>query len=1060
MRRKHWMYAAALLLTTGALRVADAQTTTATLLGVVRDSTGAVIPQTQVTARNVLTSFTRSASTDETGSYLITNLPVGDYSVTVEKEGFRRFIQDGITLVVNQNARVDIVLTVGAVAESINVTAQPPDVDTRSSTLGELVDRTRIQELPLNGRNAMALARVVPGVISVSAPTAPTNGRSGPRVTVAGGRDTQNEFRFDGTSHQNLTHNSGLNLPSPDALQEFKVLTSSFAAEHGRNAGGVFLAVTRAGTNEFHGAVWEFLRNKALNARNFFSVDKPDLKQNQFGFTFGGPAIRNRTFFFGSYQGTRIRETQLFGTARPPTAAERAGDFSASARRPRDPLTNQPFPNGLLPSTRFDPVAVKFQERYVPLPNTSDGRWVALVSRPTGGNQYLWRVDHNFSGSNSLNLRFFRDDDNVTRQNGNIAPYAPNREALRVDNWALHDTHTFSPSLLNELHLGVNRVDTRIRSLDDSQLSDLGAILPGVFPAQLSRLTVDGFFDTDAGLNYGEHGNIYQLGDNVSWFRGRHSVKIGGEFQRTEMINRASTATNGFFRFDGSVTTNAFADFLIGKPRSLDQGSPYDRVVKGYNWYVFVQDDYRISSRLTLNLGLRYELFRPYHHVHNWTNTYRAGQQSTVSPGAPPGMVFPGDAGISRGLVPVDKNNFAPRLGFAWDPRGDGKLSVRAAYGLFYEDFRSDVWTYPAVNQPFVIRNFINNPFSLTDPYRGRVNPFPYIYTPGGARFSLPMGLFTVPAPVITAPYVHQMSLSVERALPGQLVVKAGYVGKLGHNLLRMVQKNPAAYIPGRSTTANTDDRRILLPGVYSSFREVATNSNSAYHSLQVSVNRRFQNGLTFLTAYTLGKFLDYYSAQNLGQTPQDPFNQRADRSRSDEDRRHVFVTSFVYEIPAWRQQKGFPGHAFGGWALSGVVSISSGLPVWIRSDRDNSLTGVGFDRPDLAGNPVRSHSSRDDMIAQFFNTGAFVPNQPGRYGNAGRNLLSGPAQSSTDLSLTKNFLISERAGRVQFRTEFFNAWNQVNFSQPEARQANRNFGRIQSAGGPRILQFALKYLF
>ncbi|MGH9720587.1 MAG: hypothetical protein ACRD8O_10270, partial [Bryobacteraceae bacterium] len=319
---------------------------------------------------------------------------------------------------------------------------------------------------------------------------------------------------------------------------------------------------------------------------------------------------------------------------------------------------------------------------------------------------------------------------------------------------------------------------------------------------------------------------------------------------------------------------------------------------------------------------------------------------------------------------------------------------------------------------------------------------------------------FTVPAPVITAPYVHQMSFSVERAMPGGLVVKAGYVGKLGHNLLRMVQKNPAVYIPGQSTTANTDQRRVHLPGVYSSFREVATNSNSSYHSLIVSLNRRFNKGLTFLTAYTLGKFLDYYSAQNLGQTLQDPYNHRADRSRSDEDRRHVFVNSFVYEIPAWKSQKGILARAFGAWQLSGVVSFASGLPVWVRSDRDNSLTGVGFDRPDLAGNPVRSHADRNDMVSQFFNIAAFVPNQPGRYGNAGRNLFSGPAQSTTDLSLTKNFLISEKLGRIQFRTEFFNALNQVNFSQPEARQANRNFGRIQSAGSPRIVQFALKYLF
>ncbi len=705
-------------------------------------------------------------------------------------------------------------------------------------------------------------------------------------------------------------------------------------------------------------------------------------------------------------------------------------------------------------------MAVKVLERYVPLPNSSDGRWVQLNSQPTDNDQYLFRIDHNFSPANSLNFRFFHDISRITTQAGNISPYSPNQERLHTENWALHDTHTFNPSLLNEFHMGVNRVDTQVRALDPAQLSDLGANLPGVTPPQLSRFTVDGFFTLDAGLHYVEHGNIYQMGDSMSWFRGRHSVKFGGEFQRGQMINRASTATNGFFRFDGSITTNAFADLLIGRPLNLDQSSPYDRGVQGYNWFAFVQDNWRISQRVTLNLGLRYQFQRPFYQFHDWTNTYRAGRQSKVTPTAPLGMLFPGDEGIGRGLVRSDKNNFGPRVGISWDPRGDGKLSIRTFYGLFYEDFGSTNWTYAAVNQPFVIREFINNPFSLTDPYRGRVNPFPYIYTPGGAKFSFPMGLFTVQNPNFSTPYVHQMSFSVQKALPAGIVVTTAYVGKLAHNLGRMEQKNPAVYIPGQSTTGNTDNRRILLPGIYSSFREINTNSNSSYHSLQISANRRFSNGFTFLTAYTMGKMLDFFSGQTLGNTPQDPYNHRADRSRSDEDRGHVFATSFVYEIPAWKSQGGFLKKAFGDWAISGVVTMASGLPVWVRTGQDSSLTGVGFDRPDLVGNPVRSHADRSGMIAEFFNKAAFARNQPGRYGNAGRNLFSGPAQSTTDLSLTKNFPISERLGRVQFRTEFFNAWNQVNFSQPVAQLSNQNFGRIQSAGSPRILQFALKYLF
>jgi hypothetical protein len=887
-----------------------------------------------------------------------------------------------------------------------------------------------------------------------------TQGRSGPAITVAGGRDTQNEFRFDGTSHKNLTQNSALNLPSPDALQEFKIMTGSYSAEYGRNSGGVFVAVTRAGSNELHGSVWEFLRNTDLNARNFFSVQKPTLKQNQYGFTVGGPAIRNKLFFFGSYQGTKIRESQLLATAQPATALERQGDFSASAKKPVDPLTGVPFPSGKIPSSRFDPVALNVMQKYMPLANTSDGRYVNLVSRPSNDNQYLFRADYTISQKNTMDLRFFRDEGDLVLQAGNVAPYAPNKQGIQVDNWAFHDTHTFSPTLLNELRLGVNRVNSFVSVEDKTTLADLGAIFPGVITPQLPNISVSGYYNLATNDVFGEHPNIYQIGNTLRWFRGKHSISVGGEWERTEMFNRGSSGNNGTFSFDGSATTVSFADFLMGKPVSLVQASPYERLVKGWDWYGFLQDDYRLSSRITVNLGLRYQAFIPYHAVYDRTNTYRAGQKSTVYPGAPLGLVFPGDTGIQKGLVPTDLNNFAPRVGVAWDVRGDGKLSVRAAYGVFYEDMRSDVWTYPAVNQPFVIRETVNTPQAFSDPYRGRVNPFPYIYTPATAKFSFPMGLATVLSPTLSLPYVHELSFTVEKALPGSMIVKGAYIGKLEHNLLQMLQKNPAVYIPGQSTLANTDQRRVLMPGTYTSVREVATNSNGAYHSLQLSLSRRFSQGVTFMTAYTFGKLLDFYSAQNLGQTPQDPYNTRADRARSDEDRNHVFTASFVYELPFLRDGKGLLGRALGGWSLSGLITAASGLPVYVTSGRDNSLTGVGFDRPNLVGDPHRNATSRADMINQYFNIAAFAANQPGKYGSAGRNLFSGPGSSNTDVSLVKNFVISEKAGKIQFRSEAFNALNQVNFGQPDGRLINRTFGQIQTAANPRILQFALRYQF
>ncbi|MEO6910864.1 MAG: carboxypeptidase regulatory-like domain-containing protein, partial [Edaphobacter sp.] len=925
-----------------------AQSTTASLLGIVRDPSGALISTAEITATNTQTGLARSLQSDAGGAYLFTNLPIGQYQLRVVAPGFQTFLQTGITLVVEQNARVDVALTVGEISQTVQVDAQSTGVDTHSATIGQLVDRERIQELPLNGRNAMALAALVPGVTNVlAAPPVQTQSRSGPSVTVAGGRDTQNEFRFDGTSWKNITQNTGLNLPSPDALQEFQIITSSSSAEYGRNSGGVFISVTRSGTNQFHGSVWEYLRNTALNARNYFATTKPDLKQNQFGLTIGGPAIRNKLFFFGSYQGTRIRQSQLLATALPPTAAQRNGVFSGSLR---DPIHGGSYAGGVIPSTDFDPVAINLLNAYVPTSNATGGRLVQLVPNPTNDNQYLARMDYTVSAHNNMFVRYFREGGSIRTQAGNVSPYDPDITGLTAENWAAQDTQTFGANLLNEFRLGVGRVHSTVRQLDNTQLSDLGAVFPGVITPQLPNVSVSGFFSLATTDLFVEHDNIYQVGDTLRWNRGKHSISIGGEIERLELYNFGSSGNNGSFAFDGSQTGNAFADFLIGRPVTMKQASPYQRNAKTWDGYIFAQDDIRLTSRLTANVGVRYEIFQPFGITGNRTNTYREGQQSLVTPGAPLGMVFPGDKGIDSGLVPTDYNNIAPRIGLAFDPRGDGRTSIRAAYGLYFEDMRSDIWTYPAVNQPFVISNTVNTPSSLKDPYAGHINPFPYVYTPQSAKFTFPMSLFTFPAPTLNAPYVHNLSFSFQRELPTGLILQLGYVGKLERNLIRMVQKNPAIYTGSGSTLGNTDARRTIMPGTYSSLRQLCTCSDATYNSMQASLTRRYKDGLTFMLSYTWGKLLDYYSATNLGQTPQDPYNEAADRGRSDYDRRHVFNGSVVYSIPFFKNADRPLRAVFGGWSASSIVSLATGNPVFIVSGRDFSLTGVNFDRPNLVG--------------------------------------------------------------------------------------------------------------
>jgi hypothetical protein len=1064
-----------------------AQSTTASMLGIVRDPSGSVVPFAEVTVTNTQTSFTRTEKSDAEGAYLFTNLPIGAYEVKISAPGFQTSVQTGITLVVSQNARVDASLTVGSESQTVQVDAQASSIDTHTATMGELVSRERIQELPLNGRNAMQLAAVVPGVTNIiSAPAVQTQSRQGAAITVAGGRDTQNEFRFDGTSWKNITQNTSLQLPSPDALQEFQILTSSPSAEYGRNSGGIFIAVTRAGTNKFHGGVYDYFRNTVLNARNYFTrvgvSQKPTLKQNQFGGTFGGPILHDKLFIFGAYQGTRIRQTQILSTASIPTAAQRSGYFTDANGNPlvlKDPKHNSVYVGQVNPAD-FDPVAVRLLNTFIP--TSLSGSQSVQVPNPINDNQYLVRGDYNVTARDFFYIRYFRDTGTLTSQAGTFAPYAASDTSANLQNFAAQATHTFSPNLLNEFRLGVGRVDSNVTQKDTRQLSDFGATFPGVVTPQLPNLLISGFFNLQTTDLFNEHDNIYQIGDTVRWNRGKHNLSIGGEIERLELYNFGSSGNNGTFTFNGTSTAgtvldpadpnhtrmitvsgNSFADFLIGRPVTLLQASPYHRNAKSWDGYMFAQDDLRVSNRLTFNLGVRYSIFQPMGITGNRTNTFRQGQQSTVTPLAPLGMVFPGDRGISSGLVPTDYNNIAPRIGVAFDPHGDGRMSIRAAYGLFYEDLRSDIFTYGAVNQPFVVSNTVPTPPSLVDPYAGRVDPFPYTYSPSAPSFTLPMTLFTVLAPQLNAPYVHNLSASIQQALPGGLQFNLGYVGKLEHGLFRMTQINPAVYTGSSSTVGNQDSRRTLLPGVYGSVRQICTCSNATYHSMQASLSKNYTNGFTFKLAYTFGKLLDAYSATNLGQTPQNPANPGAERARSDFDRRHVFAASLVYQIPFYKNANPVVRDVFSHWAVNSLVQLSSGLPFNVITGRDASLTAVGFDRPNQVGVPYRgSYLDKTDKIAKFFNTAAFVANAAGTYGNTGRNSLIGPGLANVNLSLVRTFPITDRLGNVQFRSEFFNALNHANLGQPDPslNNASTTFGKIQTAGDPRIMQFALRYQF
>ncbi len=1070
-----------------------AQVTTATLLGTVSDPTGAAVPGATVTATNESTGRTSTVTTGADGSYLLPLLPItGAYTVEVEAQNFQKPVQKGIVLRLNENVRVDFFLKLGSVTETVEVTGLPPQVDTRSSSLGEVIENRRVTELPLNGRNPIQLASLVAGVTTISAPTVYTL-RGGNQVSVNGARTNGNDFLLDGAHYEGAYFNNGPNYPAPDALQEFKLITNTFSAEFGRNAGSVFNAVPKSGTNGIHAGGWEFLRNDALNAKNYFlnapGAKKATLRQNQFGFTVGGPAIKNKWFWFGSYQGLRIRQETL-RTTTPPTAAERAGFFT---RPLNDPDTGLPIaPDGqgryFIDPSRFEPITVNAMNQVVPLPGP-DGTLTQLGSTPSDNKQFLIRSDVNIKSSNVLNATFFQDRTN--REDPFFTSNLLGWSGLTAPNvsWVatLTDTQTFRPTLLNQFRISYHRMKDFFNATDKQiPLNERGSISyrpdalnnpenPSFNVAGRFSLSTIGLFDLY------EDTRSQQIADTVTWIHGKHSFKTGVEVNRVSALIHAWFLNEGNYTFNGQITGDSVADFLVGRPAQYQRQTFAGDDVFAWEFAGFFQDDWRISRRLTLNLGLRYFVQTPY--VVNCCplkdsgGAFRPGQQSTRYKTAPAGLVYPGDAGIPRGTYPTDTNNWEPRIGLAWDPLGDGKTSVRVSYGVFHDLVVPDTVAQGLSNQPFTYREIFNAPpGGVRDTYQGFPNPWPYTaYKDPNPAFVLPVFVSSTDAHFHN-PAVQGWAFDIQRQLIENFMVEAAYTGKLGRGLEETVQGNPAVYIPGTdpatgqpfSTLANVDARRVYAP-TFAFIRDSRAIGELSFHSLQLTTRYRTRHDLSFSTAYTWSKALDTVSTFSVGGAfPQDPFCPvKCNKGPSDFDLRHVFAASWVYDVPTpFRGQTGFGGalarHVLGGWEISGITRLTSGSHFSCASGVNNSLSGDFGDRCDVAGDwqAISNSRPRSERILKWFNTDAFTVNALGRYGNSEKNLLSGPAQLNTDLALMKNFLISERYGRLQFRTEFFNAFNQVRLGNPDANLSSPTFGRIFSAADPRLIQVGLKYTF
>ena len=1104
---------------------------TGTLSGYVADPSGGAIPQARVTATLIEQNISFTADSNGEGFYNFPTLPPGTYTVTAEKTGFQRLTKTAVTLTVNQNVRLDMRLELGQVTQSVTVTGAAPLVDTSSAAVSGLVDDQRITDLPLNGRNIIGLSLTVPGVLNVNAPQMLGDARSGPTMDVNGGRGDQNLFTFDGAFFNNPSRNTGMNYPPPDAIQEFRIQTANFSSEYGRNPGSQVTVVSKTGTNAFHGSVWDFLRNDALNARNFFSSSVPAIKENQFGGAAGGPIKKDKLFIFGSYQGFRNRPAAVGAVAYVPSTAHRSGNFSdllpgTVLTDPVNPITGAPYTDSsgvtCLANNVINPncigTAATNLLKFVPTVSGTAPFSPVTTTEPAPANDdmYMARVDWNQSSKHTLFGHFYLDHDtSVDTFFGNLAGYNDDNVVAETDMATLNDTYTISPSLVNQLVLSYLRTTSFEHGSNSLTTTALGIDMPQYIPGEPISVNVGGQFSLGAGYFTRFISNNQQLRDTLSWMKGRHNFKFGGEYLRPSFIQRWIGPPG--FTFNGSRSGDPMADYLLGAfaSLSLDFGVRDNEAQNQASPSFFFQDEFKVTPRFTLTYGARYEPYFFWYDQHNRIDTLIIGEQSVKVPDAPPGILFPGDPGVPRTLAHPDWNNIAPRLGFAWDVSGNGKTSVRGAYGIFYQTINADMEAQE--NAPFAgfgsaYDGNMANPFGSI----GEANPpaaptgsfgcvkvstFPGLNCP---LFPLPAGGFFIETN-LRSPYVQEWNLSIQRQLTTNIMLEASYIGKIGTKLNALRTYNPAAFDPGtvyNATTGfentvsnpnNDDNRTIFEPGILSPAAYLLGNDfRSWYHSFQTQVTKRMSKGLSVTASYTLAKSIDSSSTDNEGGAVSDPFNLRTERGRSDWDVRNAFVVSWLWS-PSIHFGEAWKNTVLGGWTFSAITTLQSGTPVTFFSGPDVALDGTqsGEEHAFTNGQKIGlSHSGRNDMVNNFFNTSAFIDptcsydpsaasfnptyietsnctpfgltySMLGKYGNTGRGILSGPGFSDTDFAVLKNFAYRERF-KIQFRSEFFNTFNQVNFGLPDnyVTDGPGVFGTLRSAANGRVIQFALKFLW
>jgi hypothetical protein len=1150
--------------------------------GTVNDPSGSVVPSTRVTVREVNTGLVYRTRTDGKGYYTLPVLPVGRYDLEMQAQGFRTYRRTGIVLDTNAALTLDASLEVGSASETVSVNDNALHVETIETQLGQVITGRQMEAVPLDGRSFTDLLSLQAGVAPASTITSSTvqdvgattlapSGTLNPgTISVNGQREFANYFSVNGSDVEEDVNAGTAIIPNLDAIAEFRIITSNFDAEYGEFSGGQISVVTKSGSNRFHGSAFDFLRNTDLDARNYFSPTRGAFRQNQFGGTLGGPLRRNKVFFFADYQGTRQTQGIDTGEISVPTEAQRSGNFIdpstglsqltgcvsgpylagilskelSSSVASNDPYSPQSagctpgrpavFPTGTIPTTAWSIPAQKLLQ-YIPAPNTANGFATSAYNQTVRDDKEALRLDMN-THLGLLSAYYFLDGftlDNPypVAQSGASVPGFDALTTGRAQLLAIGDTKTLSATAVNELHLSYLRDFTNlgqpVGGRNVSMLSqgfanaDGSASIVALDPngQSVENLNFNGYSTGAAANQLIQTNNTYQITDAFSKVLGNHTVKFGAEFHADQVNAHAIAQFNGSFVFSGTETGVDFADFLIGTPSQYNQSQLNPFYARNKYVGAFAQDSWHLRPNLTLNYGLRWDRVAPWSEKYNQISTFVAGAQSEVFPGAPAGILYPGDPGISNTLAPIGELSFAPRVGIAWSPQAassrligkllgaPGTTSVRASFGNFYTAIDALSIGVLAANAPYGTTYTSPAPPLFATPFVSAASgqnfgqPFPYTFAPLNSSRNHPDGSFDwsnfVPISGIPgydihnrAPYTEEWMLSVERQAGPNAVLSASYVGTASRHQRVLVESNPGnpalclslsqtnEVRPGTLTCSAYGEDTVYSPisggqvdgtrgPLGSNFGSNALQSNigyANYNALELSV-RHTSGRLEFSGAYTYGKSLDQSS--NIGEEV-NPFNHALSYAVSSFDVKQNFVLSYEYQLPVDRFLHS--NRLTSGWSLSGITRLATGFPITMINNGDNSLIGTNpngvnnssIDEPDYNGAPLRLNHNPRTNANNYFDPADFSMNALGTPGSSKRRFLYGPGADNYDTAAAKKLSLTESKSLL-FRVEAFNVFNHTQFNGPSAVDGNigsSTFGNAISAASPRILQGALKFNF